>query len=331
VIREIDMETTIMTRFIKHAKGYLFRLNNGIPLRRPSQDHQIPDGPLDPGEQETPEHRNRPGIHIVLFMITLATTTWAGATGTGEEPLAQYLASGLPYSLTLLAILLAHEFGHYFAARKFGVAATLPYFIPFPSLIGTMGAVIKTRSPIPDRRALLYIGAMGPLPGFALSLAAVIYGVHYSSIQMLPAPGGEFPVVVFGDSLLFKLIVSAIHGPIPPRYDIVLSPYAWAGWIGFLITGLNLMPIGQLDGAHVLYALIGRRQRIAGWAALACLTGLSFVWYGWVVWIALTLLILMVAHPFTPEGELSAREKVMGWLCMAVLALTFIPVPVEIF
>lgn len=267
-------------------------------------------------------------VNIILFVITLFTTTFAGIQG--GEGMYEQLISGLPYSLTLMTILLFHEFGHYFAARTFGVRATLPYFIPFPSLIGTMGAVIKTRSPIPHRKALFYIGAMGPLPGFIISLVAVIYGIGQSSIQPLPPVTGDGMVLIFGDSLLFSLIVKVIHGTIPPGYYIFLSPYAWAGWIGFLITGLNLMPLGQLDGAHILYALIGKKQKIAGWAALAALIGLSFVWYGWLVWIVLTLAMLMVAHPFVPEKhELTLSEKALGWFCMAILVMTFIPVPVE--
>ena len=277
---------------------------------------------------EKPRGKNPVLIHIILFVITLFTTTLAGA-GSGDTFLGA-LAGGLPYSLTLMAILLSHEFGHYFAAKKFGVSATLPYFIPFPSLIGTMGAVIKTRSPIPHRRALLYIGAMGPIPGFIVSIVAVVIGISLSRVQPLPVPAAGAQIPIFGDSILFALIVKIIHGNIPPGHDIFLSPYAWAGWIGFLITSLNLMPIGQLDGSHVLYALIGPSQRYFGWGALTALVILSFFWYGWAVWIIITLFILMVAHPPVPEGpELAWYEKAAGWSCMAILLLTFIPVPVE--
>src|SRR5208337_4308439 len=135
------------------------------------------------------------------------------------------------------------------------------------------GAVIKTRSPIQGRRALFYIGAMGPLPGFAVSLAAVIAGVYLSEIKPLSIMING-PTPVFGDSLLFLLIVKAIHGTPPHGYDLYLHPVAWAGWIGFLITSLNLMPIGQLDGGHILYALIGGRQKFFGWCASAALVGL---------------------------------------------------------
>ncbi len=300
------------------AYNYLKQLNTG---HRPY--YRSPEVPF-----EQPKNKKRPVINILLFVITFFSTTFAGASENAS--MVDAFISGLPYSVTLIAILLFHEFGHYCAARKFGVDATLPYFIPFPSIIGTMGAVIKTRSPIPNRRALFYIGAMGPLPGFILSLAAVIGGIYLSDIKPLPVVKGDMMMPVFGDSLLFAFIVRFIHGSIPAGHDIYLSPYAWAGWIGFLITSLNLMPIGQLDGSHILYALIGRKQKIIGWITLVGLCVLSFVWQGWILWIVLTLLFLMVAHPDIPaETPLTLVEKVIGWLCMIILIVTFVPVPVN--
>lgn len=302
----------------ERVRNYFIRLNTG-KARVFSPEEQL--------RQITPV-RDRPWINGALFFATFLTTTFAGSTE--GETLGAMFTSGLPYSLTLLAILLFHEFGHYFAAKRFGVSATLPYFIPFPSIIGTMGAVIKTRTPIPNRRALFYIGAMGPLAGFVISLGAVVIGVVLSEIRPIPPVTGDMLMPIFGDSLLFNAVVSLAHGSIPPGHDIFLSSYAWAGWIGFLITSLNLMPIGQLDGSHILYALIGRRQLVVGWTAVACLAVLSFIWQGWLVWIILTFLFLMVAHPEVPEHEpLSLAERALGWGCMAILVLTFVPVPVE--
>jgi len=298
---------------------YLERLNNG----------NVPRPPFFKIPGDRAAIRERPAVNIILFLMTLGTTTVAGSTG--GESVFDYIINGLPYSLTLMAILLSHEFGHYFAAMRFGIRASLPYFIPFPSLIGTMGAVIKTRTPIPDRRALLYVGVMGPIPGFVVSLAAVIAGVFLSDIKPIPLPLGDEVVPIFGDSLLFAVIVNLVHGSIPAGKDIFLSPYAWAGWIGFLITSLNLMPIGQLDGGHILYALIGNKQRLFGWSAFLGLVVLSFFWYGWIVWVVMTLAFLMIAHPPVPAGEdLSLQEKILGWTGMAILLLTFIPVPVKI-
>lgn len=270
--------------------------------------------------------RDRVWINILLFIITLYTTTTSGLHFFGVD-----FKGALSFSLPLMAILSIHEFGHYFAARRFGVRATLPYFIPFPSLIGTMGAVIKTKSPIPHRRALFYIGAMGPIPGFIASIAAVIAGVAMSVVEpVLPQEPGT--IITFGDSLLLKLITWYIHGPIAEGSALVLHPAGFAGWVGFMLTSLNLMPAGQLDGGHVLHALIGDRQRYAGWLTLACLAVLSFFWPGWIVWIVIILLIVMVGHPHIEEsgGELSTAEKITGWSCMLILLLTFIPVPVDL-
>ncbi len=305
-------------------KLYFYRLNNGAY----SGAGAITAEGFAEENRFLPAVREKWKLNLVLFIITLGTTTLAGAVYTGN--IFDSIISGLPYSLTLLAILGIHEFGHYFAAKKFGVRATLPYFIPFPSIVGTMGAVIKTKSPIPHRRALFYIGVMGPIPGFVASLIAVITGVMLS--EVLPLPPAEGITPIFGNSLLFGFIVEQIHGTIPPGFDIALHPFAWAGWIGFLVTSLNLIPIGQLDGGHILYSLIGRKQVYFGWAALAGMVVLSFIWPGWGVWIVLTLFVLMVAHPQIPEREeLSFKEKIIGWLCMVILVITFIPIPVEIY
>lgn len=304
-------------------KRYLFRLNNGIPYpgaANTEDDFFIPQTDAFP-------YKTRWKLNLFLFIVTLCTTTlFAPSSG---ETIGEALINGLPYSLTLMTILSIHEFGHYFAARKFGVSATLPYFIPFPSIIGTMGAVIKTKSPIPHRRALFYIGIMGPLPGFFASLIAVFAGVSMS--EVIPIPLTEGVIIQLGNSMLFSSIVYLFHGTIPGGYDLFLHPVAWAGWIGFFITSLNLMPLGQLDGGHVLYSLIGKKQSYAGWSALAVLVVLTFIWPGWGLWVVITLLILMVAHPPVREtSPLSFKEKAAGWFCMAVFIITFIPVPVQL-
>ncbi|HNU91166.1 MAG TPA: site-2 protease family protein [Spirochaetota bacterium] len=309
-----------MLRKLKHALRAYFSVLNMSPtatrIAERLEASRMPD-------RETPKW-----IHASLFIITCITTTIAGAQA--RPTLLESALSGLPFSITIMSILTAHEMGHYLAARRFGVKATLPYFIPFPTMIGTMGAVIKIKSPILEKRALLYIGAMGPIVGFTLSLAAVIAGLHISTIAPLPEAGGG-DVIIFGDSLLFKVLARIIVGEIPAGHDIYLSPYAWAGWIGFLVTSLNLMPLGQLDGSHILYALIGRAQLYAGWAAFAGLAALAFVWPGWVVWILMALFFLMIGHPPIPESApLSPLERLIGWSCVAIFFLTFIPVPVDI-
>lgn len=316
----------ITSAIVAWLKEYWFRLNSG-GMPHPEQPVRFEEVSLE-SRRETKE---RPLINLILFIATLITTTFAGASD--GKTLPEIIMSGIPFSLTLLGILLCHEFGHYFAARKFGANPTLPFFIPLPLTFpspGTMGAVIKTRTPMPSRRALLYVGAMGPIPGFIVSLAAAVIGIYMSDVKPLPAAGGDVMVPILGDSMLFHLLIYSMHGPVPAGHDLYLSSYAWAAWFGFFITSLNLMPIGQLDGSHVLYSLIGRKQRWIGWLMLAGLAGMAVIWQGWIVWIVLTLFLLMVAHPEVPEREsLTAAEKTMGWTCMAIFAITFVPVPLE--
>lgn len=270
-------------------------------------------------------------IHSLLFALTFITTTLAGSDG--SLALEAIINRGLPFSVTLMAILLSHEMGHYFAARRFGLNATLPFFIPVPhiiSLIGTLGAVIKIKSPLRSRRALLYVGMSGPIAGFIVSLAAVIIGLRLSSIQPLPVPPAGSLMLHFGDSLLFRALAHAIQGAIPPGHDVFLAPIAWAGWIGFLVTSLNLMPIGQLDGGHIVHALIGKNQRYFGWLAFLMLAVLCVIWFYWIVWIVLILFFVRIGHPLiTDSTPLSRSERATGWATMLILCLTFIPIPVE--
>ncbi|MCX8123437.1 MAG: site-2 protease family protein [Spirochaetes bacterium] len=276
-----------------------------------------------------PDYTPKWGVIITLFVTTFITTSIAGSSG--GDSLIDIIINGLPFSVSLLGILLAHEMGHYFAARHFNVVATPPYFIPFPSIIGTMGAVIRIKSPIPDKRALLYIGAMGPLSGFIISCIVTIIGLYQSKVLPLPQPAANDIIPVFGDSMLYYILTKIIHGTIPPGNDVHLSPLAWAGWIGFLVTNLNLMPIGQLDGSHIIYALFGEKQRYAGWIFFILLFFLAILWPGWVVWIILTLTLLMVGHPYIPDGiPLNNCERVIGYICMVIFILTFIPKPVSI-
>jgi len=269
-------------------------------------------------------------VHILLFVITIITTTIAGAQST--DSIKDIIISGLPFSITIMSILLSHEMGHYLTAKHFGIKATLPYFIPFPSIIGTMGAIIKIKSPINDKRALLFIGAMGPLIGFFFSLIASIIGIYLSEVKILPAITGGESTLIFGDSILFATITKIFHGEIQAGYDIYLSPYAWAGWIGLFVTSLNLMPLGQLDGSHIIYALIGRKQIFVGWTTFFMLIFLSFFWEGWIIWIALTLCLLMIGHPPLEDGrKLSVGETLLGLSCIAIFIISFIPIPVQIF
>ncbi|MGH7822913.1 MAG: site-2 protease family protein, partial [Candidatus Binatia bacterium] len=205
--------------------------------------------------------RRLPILNLLLFAATLATTTVAGALNADVAPqdLASEWTAGLPFSLTLMAILLTHEMGHYLTARHHGVKATLPYFLPGPPiLVGTFGAFIRMKSAPGDRRVLFDVGAAGPWAGLLVAVPAAVYGLSVSELRPIPP---TFTGLYFGDSLLFKLLSYAAIGPVPYGFDIILHPMAMAGWFGLFVTVLNLLPVGQLDGGHVIYAMVGRRHR----------------------------------------------------------------------
>jgi membrane-associated protease RseP (regulator of RpoE activity) len=258
-------------------------------------------------------------LHILLFILTFLTTLFAGCLLSGvipwEEPRKMYL--GLPFSLTLLLILLAHELSHYFMSRMHKVPATLPYFIPAPTIIGTFGAVIKMKPPIFDRRSLIDIGAAGPIGGFIVSVIVVIIGLNYSETRL----AGELPEgISFGSSILFSYISQAVLNIEPDKYDIILHPVAFAGWVGLLITSLNLLPLGQLDGGHIIYALFGEKHRLIGLVVIPVLCVLGYVlWFGWVIW-AILMIIIGYRHPpvVYPEIHLDSKRKLMGWVCLVI-------------
>lgn len=269
-------------------------------------------------------------LHVLLFILTLITTLLAGAMMRGvipwQNPEKIYL--GLPFSITLLLILLTHELSHYFMSRRHNVSVTLPYFIPAPSMIGTFGAIIKMHPPILDRRSLIDIGASGPLGGFIIAVLAVITGLHYSEIK--PVEGIQDGISL-GSSILFHLLTKIVINIEPDKYDIILHPVAFAGWIGLLVTSLNLLPIGQLDGGHITYALLGEKHE---WVAkvvipLLVILGILF-WKGWIIW-ALLMIILGCKHPpvVYPEIQLDRKRKIIGWVCFIIFVLTFTATPIR--
>ncbi|MFQ5585402.1 MAG: site-2 protease family protein, partial [Thermodesulfobacteriota bacterium] len=193
-----------------------------------------------------------------LFAATVVTTLASGALQQGLDIFhnPSTILQGYPFSIAIIAILGTHELGHFFASKRHRVVTTVPYFIPgppLPPMVGTFGAVIRIKSPIVHRTALIDIGAAGPIAGFIVSIAVTVWGLALSPV--LPAPSGEGHII-FGSSLIFHALSFLVLGPIPAGYDIFLHPVAFAGWIGFFITCMNLLPIGQLDGGHVLYALL---------------------------------------------------------------------------
>ena len=284
---------------------------------------------------------------LALFAATCVSTLYVGAEMEGQVvESAADLIHGWPFALPLMAILLAHEMGHYVAGRIHGVDVSLPYFIPMPmSLLGTMGAVIRIRSDIQSRNALLDVGAAGPLAGMAIALPVLIYGLATSPVEPLPDVH-EVGYIVEGRSLLYLALLHGFHGSIPEGHDIMLSSPALAGWAGLLVTMINLLPFGQLDGGHVAYSLLGPRQdRVSRWvlkglpflavavslayflpAALAgaprpVLAANLFAGTAWLVWAVLLLGMTRLAgseHPPTEDDTLSRRRR---WIAIATLAL----------
>lgn len=268
------------------------------------------------------------GLHILLFILTFITTVLAGAMMRGvvpwESPEKLYL--GLPFSITLLIILLTHELSHYFTSREHNVSVTLPYFIPAPSMIGTFGAIIKMKPPIYDRRSLIDIGAAGPLGGFISAVIATVIGLSYSEIIPAEKLKEGFSL---GSSILFSLLTKLILNIDPEGYDVILHPVAFAGWIGLFVTSVNLLPLGQLDGGHIAYALFVEKQRWIACLIIAILFILGFTyWEGWVIW-AFLIILIGYRHPpvVYPELHLDKKRKLIGILSFVIFIITFIPVP----
>ncbi len=264
---------------------------------------------------------------MLLLFATVCTTTLAGALmSEGEGFDLRRVLSGLRFSVPLLFILGVHEMGHYFASRFHNIRATLPYFIPAPTLVGTFGAFIRIRERIVDRRALMDIGASGPLAGFIVAIPVLVYGVYTSKF----VPTKEVVAGIrLGSSLILKLVVYLIHGSPPPQMELYLSPMAFAAWLGLFVTSLNLLPIGQLDGGHIAYALWGERAYRIYRIVLLGLIPLGFFWLGWLFWALLVMFILGVRHPplINPDAPLGASRTAVGYICLAIFVLTFTPVP----
>ncbi len=273
------------------------------------------------------------GVPAALFALTVLSTLLAGTLQRGFAPdviLARpsALAAGLPYSLTLLLILGAHEMGHYVAVRRWGMAASLPYFLPAPSFLGTFGAIIRMRGRIRNRNALMDVAVSGPLAGMAVAVPAVCVGLALS----MRVPGGGSGGIRLGSPLLFDGVAWLVHGPIPQGQDILLHPVAFAGWCGLLVTSLNLIPAGQLDGGHIAYALLGRRHARASLLVGLVLLAMGYWWPGWIFWAALTLLWGRRHPPLMEEWTPLARaRRFWGYGCMMLLVLTFTLVPIRLF
>jgi membrane-associated protease RseP (regulator of RpoE activity) len=281
--------------------------------------------------------RFNPLINIGLFIATVFTTLLAGAGFAGASPLAALsaalrtgdllsvvsaFAAGMPFAGTLLFILGVHEMGHYVAARLHGVQVTLPYFIPMPfSILGTFGAFIQMKSPVENRKALFDVGLAGPLAGFVVAVPLMIVGLLQSEIVPRTAQG------VIGSSVLVRWLVDLVV-PHAANQAVALSPIAIAAWFGLLVTGINLLPLGQLDGGHIAYAVLGRATRPLAYATFAGLIFMGFTWSGWWTWAVLSMLMgLSHPEPLNDITPLDAGRKFLGLLTLVLFFLVITPKP----
>ena len=292
-----------------------------------------------------PRPRHKYWLHVLLLLLTLVTTTVVGAGMAGDFARGRpvdfngslygyvrmwhdpgFLVAGLPFALSLLTILMAHEMGHFVAAMRYRVDATLPFFLPAPTLIGTLGAFIRIRSAVPTKRAMFAIGIAGPIAGFVALLVPLVAGVSMSHIIPGIAQRGD---LIFGTPLILRF-VEWLRFPGVRTADLYLHPVARAAWAGLLATALNLLPIGQLDGGHILYAIVGERIKLLSYIFIAALIPLGiFFAYSWLVW-ALLLFFIARRHPvISDDRPLDPMRRRLAWVALAILILSFTPSPVR--
>jgi len=285
-------------------------------------------------------------LAILLFLLTLGTALAAGTQfaitfrhnqpGSFPELFNAYtlfyknptaLLAGLPFAATLLTILLAHELGHFFACRRHYIHSSYPFFIPFPSLIGTFGAFILMRSPIRTNRSLFDVGASGPLVGFIFAVPALFYGVAHAKLLVLPE--AQAPMT-FGNPLLLHLIAALIYPGVPVK-NILIDPIGRAAWVGLFATSLNLLPAGQLDGGHILRSISPHAHKVVSWLLPLALVllgyfGQSLLWY---VWAALLLGIrFLKIAPIYDLTQLDPPRRFGAVLSLLVFVLSFMPMPI---
>jgi membrane-associated protease RseP (regulator of RpoE activity) len=312
---------------------------------------------VDGTADTAPRRRRLPWWNALLFLATVATTVLSGAAFAGWSGggMAGLVLAGLSYAAAILAILLAHEMGHYLLARAWGVDSTWPYFLPvfIPGSMnfGTLGALIRLRSAIPSRAAVLDIGAAGPIAGAVVAVPLYAWGLAHSRVHKVgelaasgsdslwglvqtwmrgePLAGGGGGVL-FGDSLVTAGVQWLVVGALPPGHDVVVHPVALAAWLGLFVTTLNLIPLGQLDGGHVTYAWLGERRAmwLSRLVSAALLLAGVFVSLNWLVWWLLTRLVVGLRHPpAIVETPLGPGRRAVAILSLLLFLATFVPVP----
>jgi membrane-associated protease RseP (regulator of RpoE activity) len=293
--------------------------------------------PSDPGwllPPARPKFRHNYRTHVILFLLTLLTTTYAQTwVLLFVEPARllswEIISAGLSYAVPVLAILTAHEFGHYFACRYYNVDATLPYFIPAPVLLtGTFGAVIRIREAFPSKRALFDIGVAGPVAGFIVLVPLLVLGVSLSEVGPIPDQA-----IFFGEPLLYKALEWSFFGVIPDGMDVMLHPVGFAAWWGMFATAINLLPFGQLDGGHIMYASLGRRAAAMSAVSLAGVLGLAVLTPSWIAMaVLMTVMSLLFGfrHPrIIDEHEpLDAARQTVAMIAAVIFVICFTPVPI---
>ena len=312
---------------------------------------------------------SNPWINLLMFVLTVLSVLYAGAlyNYTGPEPTSvlqyllaplRHLGAGLSFAVSLMAILLAHEFGHYLAGRYHKTHVTLPYFLPFPiSPFGTMGAFIQLKEPPKNKRVLLDIGIAGPLAGLMVAIPVLLLGLSLSTVNYIHVDPGQ-GLQLEGNSILYLLSKFIVFGkllPMPETYgnlspalywlryfftgqplplgglDVIMHPVAWAGWAGLLVTALNLIPAGQFDGGHIIYVLFGRKARFLMPFILVGLILLGLVWAGWWLWALLIFLLgRLYAEPLDQITPLDPRRRAVALLGIIIFVLVFTPVPLII-
>lgn len=296
--------------------------------------------------QPRPKFHDRVWLHVLLFALTVMTTTFVGGgqyagylddfRGSTALPMSfpALLVRGLWYSGTILAILGCHELGHYFACRYYDVDASLPFFIPVPLLLtGTMGAFIRIREQIPSKRMLFDIGIAGPIAGFVVAVPALFVGLAMSHVVRLPANPSD--MLELGEPLLFKFASWLLWGTQPDGFSLNMHPMAFAAWFGMLATALNLFPIGQLDGGHVSYAVLGSRwSTYVTFATVGVAIGLGFFASSWIVWTAMMVVMLLVfgpRHPrvFDEDVPLDRTRLLLAAFALVMFVLCFTPAPIR--
>lgn len=306
----------------------------GLPLQTYGSEYATPRDP----------RRRSLAIASTLFVVTMFSTLAVGAQFAADytndrvlglddffQPYTAIwhhpgvLLAGIPFSFTLLGILLAHELGHYFACRYYGIEVTYPYFVPAPTLIGTLGAFIRIRSPIVNRKALFDVGLAGPVVGFLFAVPALAIAIYYSKVVPSAQINSD---VVFGNPLLVQLLTGMLR-PGVRAGDLLLHPVGRAAWVGLFATALNLLPAGQLDGGHILYSLASRKHRAVSYGvALALIPMGVFFWGGWYFWAGLLLLLRFRHPPLLDRWEpLDRKRWLWAAIALVIFALCFMPAP----